>query len=115
MILLEAPRIVGPRAQVAANGGGGGEGSNDSQAGNPGDRGTTTEGRAPGGQNGPLTGADGGRGGSTGSLFGETVTEIQKAGGGGGGGGVGFILIVSPDVDLGTMSPGVVSPQLVRL
>jgi len=115
MILLEAPRIAGPRAQVAANGGGGGEGSSDSQAGHPGARGLSTAARAPGGNGGPDNGADGGRGGSKGALVGETVMEVQNGGGGGGGGGVGFILIVSPDIDLGTMSPGAVSPALVRL
>jgi len=62
-----------------------------------------------GGGGGGILDADGGRGCSKGRALeeptGETVTLRLTGGGGGGGGGVGYVHIVSADVQLGSVSP----------
>jgi hypothetical protein len=104
MIILDAPHVIGPQARVAANGGGGGEGSNYTYPGYDGETGLSSTMRALGGAGGATDGTDGGRGGSLEDLAGETVT-VRLPDGGGGGGGVGYIHIVSADVQLGSVSP----------
>ena len=114
MILLESPHIIGPQAQVVANGGGGGEGADidtnypfTPHAGKDGKNGLPSTSHAPGGVGGASNGADGGRGGSLEGPEGEAGAAVLDSGGGGGGGGVGFIHIVSSasDIKLGTVSP----------
>jgi hypothetical protein len=105
MIMLEAPHIVGMTAKVAANGGGGGEGSDTNNAGKPGITALTTAEHAPGGRDAVAEGSDGGAGGSALGPAGGSVTEQLNGGGGGGGGSVGYIRIVSGDIQLSSVSP----------
>ena len=102
MILLEAPRVRS-EGVLAANGGGGGEASGNSQAGRPGMRARLSLTRAPGGAGGSSTGTNGGGGGDRQNPTGEVPSNVQAGGGGGGGGGVGFVRVVSPDQELGSM------------
>jgi hypothetical protein len=105
MIMLESPHIVGMTAKVAANGGGGGEGSDTKNAGKAGITALTTEDRTPGGGGAVVDGSDGGAGGSLEFSGGNSVSDMFNGGGGGGGGSVGYIRIVSGDVQLGSVSP----------
>ena len=105
MIFLEAPHVTGTTSQIAANGGGGGEGGDGASAGNDGIQGSSSITRAEGGTGGAPLGSDGGRGGSLEEPGGEDVFATLAGGGGGGGGAVGYVHIVSSDVQLGTVSP----------
>ena len=105
MLVFEAPRISGQQGAVVANGGGGGEGSDSAKAGNRGSDGSLLTTHTNGGAANASDGADGGLGGSQESVPGGSVTTVLRGGGGGGGGGVGFIHIMSPEVQLGTVSP----------
>jgi hypothetical protein len=115
MVLLESPHVIGLQAQIAANGGGGGEGADldrnppyTPHAGRDGKNGSPSTSRALGGTGGASGGADGGRGGSLESPVGDAVTAVLDSGGGGGGGGVGFIHVVSSDFQVGTVSPAAI-------
>jgi hypothetical protein len=108
MIFVEAPRVLGPAATIAANGGGGGEGGDDDSAGRPGDAGKTANGAAEGGKGGS-DGGDGGKGGAAGNAEGEDV-GANDFGGGGGGGGVGYIRIRTGAVNVKTISPPAQEP-----
>ena len=108
MIVVEAPRIRSAGALIA-NGGGGGEGSGNSAAGTHGIRAQYDVPQALGGAGNSPTGTDGGNGGNSQTPTGASVSGVQNGGGGGGGGGVGFVRVVSPDAELGTLvspSPG---------
>lgn len=113
MIFLESRHVIGPQSQVAANGGGGGEGADiiivnnfpSPHAGKNGETGLTSTSRAAGGIGGSPSGADGGRGGSLEVPAGEAVTAVLDCAGGGGGGGVGYIRIMSPEIELSSVSP----------
>lgn len=101
MISIEASQIR-VEGILSANGGGG-EGSGD-RPGSPGAIGTA---RAIGGAGGSATGGDGGLGGAGTELAGGGVVGDSTGGGGGGGGGVGFIRLLSLDMQMtaGTVSP----------
>ncbi len=106
MIIVEAPHIMATAAVLVANGGGGGEGSDDQSAGNAGDDGSFTQAVSTGGHGNSGNGGDGGSGGALDLPIGQSSTDMSPAGGGGGGGGgVGFIRVVSPDSQLGVVSP----------
>jgi hypothetical protein len=111
MLILEAPQIAGQNATIAANGGGGGEGSDDLNAGGSAESGAVTTSHALEGKDLATEGGDGGRGGSRETPIGEAATQAGNGGGGGGGGGVGFIRILSSDVQGVTTSPDP-SPEL---
>jgi len=103
MIFVEAPtlRALGV---LAANGGGGGEASGNGEAGMVGAAAVLGLAAAAGGHGLSSTGSDGGNGGA-GTGAAQSVTAVQAGGGGGGGGAVGYIIVRSPDAQLGTVSP----------
>jgi hypothetical protein len=103
MIFLESA-VVHALGTLAANGGGGGEASGDGDAGMPGQDAQLGTAPAAGGKGGSSTGTDGGNGGA-GTGAAQSVTASSDGGGGGGGGAVGYIIVRSPDMQLGTVSP----------
>ncbi len=103
MLMLESPMIRAAGALVA-NGGGGGQASGDNVVGMPGSDALLSAQPAPGGHGGGSTGTAGGAGGA-GTFAAQSVLTINQGGGGGGGGGVGFIIVRSPDQQLGVVSP----------
>jgi hypothetical protein len=102
LVWLEAPHVHSTGI-LAANGGGGGEASGNGDAGNPGSPGPFSLARANGGAGNSSSGTDGGKGGAGSNPPGSAPGNPQQGGGGGGGGGVGFVIVVSPDQNLGNM------------
>jgi hypothetical protein len=105
MILLESARIRA-LGSLTANGGGGGEGSGNNVTGMRGANALRSMMPAPGGHDSDSTGTDGGAGGA-GTLAAQSVSSIDQGGGGGGGGAVGYLIVRSPDAQLGVVSPPV--------
>jgi hypothetical protein len=109
LLVVEAPHITGADAGVAmtvitANGGGGGGGSSSQGPGTDGADGSVTASRALGGDPG-ATASGGGAGGSILGPVGDSVTAAVDGGGGGGGGGVGFLRILTQEVQRVDASP----------
>jgi hypothetical protein len=103
MIFLEAP-VVHALGVLGANGGGGGEASGNGEEGMQGGDAVLGLAAAAGGHGMSSTGTDGGNGGA-GTGAAQSVTQVQSGGGGGGGGSVGYVIVRSPDMQLGTASP----------
>lgn len=109
---LDAPTIDLRDGVLAANGGAGSGGGDDSNLGVAGEDGRVVAIAALGGIGGLPGGTDGGDGGYGGTLDGELVTAFNTGAGGGGGGGAGYILLWGSELDT---TGAVVTPAEVRL